>query len=212
MKLILSLVVLVLSSAAAGAAPIEAVASFSILGDMVQVVGGDRVHVTTIVGPNADTHVYEPKPSDAAAVAKAQIFFVNGLGFAGWMDRFVQSTGYKGPLIVASDGVKSHTMVDDGATVTDPHAWQSLSNGILYVENISKGLCSIDADGCALLFPTGDDFIEGKAAAQEAGLHFHQDVGMNRNGGRRAVEVISQQADIFARISFADSLCGLVSQ
>lgn len=149
MKLILSLVVLVVSSAAAGAAPIEAVASFSILGDMVQVVGGDRVHVTTIVGPNADTHVYEPKPSDAAAVAKAQIFFVNGLGFEGWMDRFVQSTGYKGPLIVASDGVKSHTMVDDGATVTDPHAWQSLSNGILYVENISKGLCSIDADGCA---------------------------------------------------------------
>jgi len=149
MKLFLSLALLAASTAVAGAAPIEAVASFSILGDMVQVVSGDRVHVTTIVGPNADTHVYEPKPSDAAAVAKAQIFFVNGLGFEGWMDRFVQSTGYTGPLIIASNGVKSHTMVDDGATVTDPHAWQSLSNGILYVENISKGLCAVDTDGCA---------------------------------------------------------------
>src|SRR3954469_3030847 len=149
MKPILSLVLLVVSTTIASAAPLDAVASFSILGDMVQIVGGERVHVTTIVGPNADTHVYEPKPSDAAAVARAQIFFVNGLGFEGWMDRFVQSTEYKGPLVVASDGVKSHTMVDDGATVTDPHAWQSLSNGIVYVENISKGLCSVDAGGCA---------------------------------------------------------------
>src|SRR3569833_2653530 len=148
LKLLILFAALVMSASVATAAPIEAVASFSILGDMVQVVGGDRVHVTTIFGPNADTHVYEPKPSDAAAVAKAQIFFVNGLGFEGWMDRFVQSTGYKGTLIVTSDGVKSHTMVDDGETVTDPHAWQSLQNGILYIENITKGLCAVDADGC----------------------------------------------------------------
>lgn len=131
------------------AAPVNAVASFSILGDMVKQVGGERVAVTTIVGPNADTHVYEPKPSDAASVAHADIFFVNGLGFEGWMDRFVQSTGYKGPLVVASDGVKSHTMVDEGETVTDPHAWQSLKNGILYAQNIAKGLCTVDADGCS---------------------------------------------------------------
>src|SRR3954464_87645 len=107
MKPILSFVLLVVSTTLAGAAPIEAVASFSILGDMVQVVGGDRVHVTTIVGPNADTHVYEPKPSDAASVAHAQVFFVNGLGFEGWMERLVQSTGYSGPLVVTSDGVKT---------------------------------------------------------------------------------------------------------
>lgn len=162
MKPFLSVALLLASTAVAGAAPIEAVASFSILGDMVQQVGGDRVHVTTIVGPNADTHVYEPKPSDAAAVAKAQIFFVNGLGFEGWMDRFVQATGYKGALIVASNGVRSHTMVDDGVTVTDPHAWQSLSNGLLYVENISKGLCTVDADGC----PT----YQANAKAYEAQL------------------------------------------
>ncbi|MEO8757540.1 MAG: metal ABC transporter substrate-binding protein [Devosia sp.] len=149
MKSCLVVATLALMATPVAAAPLRAVASFSILGDMVKSVGGDRVEVTTIVGPNADTHVYEPKPSDAAAVAKAQIFFVNGLGFEGWMDRFVQSTGYTGPLIVASDGVKSHDFVDDGKTVTDPHAWQSLANGLLYVENIAKGLCGVDADGCA---------------------------------------------------------------
>ena len=140
--------VLSLFAAPALGAEINAVASFSILGDMVSRVGGDRVAVTTIVGPNADTHVYEPKPSDAAAVAGADIFFINGLGFEGWMDRFVESTGYKGQLVVASDGVATHEMDEDGQEITDPHAWQSLTNGVLYVANIAKGLCAVDAAGC----------------------------------------------------------------
>ena len=131
------------------AAQVKAVASFSILGDMVARIGGDRVAVTTIVGPNADTHVYEPKPSDAAAVAGADVFFINGLGFEGWMDRFVESTGYKGVLSVASDGVVTHTMDEDGEEITDPHAWQSLKNGVLYAHNIAKGLCTVDTAGCA---------------------------------------------------------------
>ncbi|AKR58141.1 metal ABC transporter substrate-binding protein [Devosia sp. H5989] len=137
-----------LTTAPALAAPVNAVASFSILGDMVARVGGDRVALTTIVGPNADTHVYEPTPTDAANVGKAQVFFVSGLGFEGWMDRLVEATGYKGQLVVASEGVSSRTMDEDGETITDPHAWQSLSNGLIYVANIAKALCSVDAEGC----------------------------------------------------------------
>jgi zinc/manganese transport system substrate-binding protein len=129
-------------------AAVNAVASFSILGDMVKRIGGERVAVTTIVGPNADTHVYEPKPADAIAVAGADIFFVNGLGFEGWMDRFVESTGYKGPVVVATDGIATHTMEDEGEVITDPHAWQSLSNGLIYADNIAAGLCGVDAEGC----------------------------------------------------------------
>jgi zinc/manganese transport system substrate-binding protein len=129
-------------------AAVNAVASFSILGDMVKRIGGERVAVTTIVGPNADTHVYEPKPADAIAVAGADIFFVNGLGFEGWMDRFVESTGYKGPVVVATDGIATHTMEDEGEVITDPHAWQSLSNGLIYADNIAAGLCAVDAEGC----------------------------------------------------------------
>jgi zinc/manganese transport system substrate-binding protein len=139
---------LALAASPALAAEVKAVASFSILGDMVQRIGGDRVALTTIVGPNADTHVYEPSPTDAAAVSGAQIFFVNGLGFEGWLDRLVGATGFAGPVITASDGVKTHTMDEDGETLTDPHAWQSLSNGLFYVANIEKGLCAVDAAGC----------------------------------------------------------------
>jgi zinc/manganese transport system substrate-binding protein len=161
MRIVLALVLTTFASPTL-AAQVNAVASFSILGDMVKVVGGERVAVTTIVGSNADTHVYEPKPSDATAVTGADVFFVNGLGFEGWMERFVEATGYKGALVVASTGVLPHEMVDEGETVADPHAWQSLKNGILYVENIKASLCQVDAAGCAT--------YTGNAAKYEAEL------------------------------------------
>lgn len=169
---------LLLGSSPAFAAPLNAVASFSILGDMVAKVGGDRVTVTTIVGPDSDTHVYEPKPSDAVALKASQVFFVNGLGFEGWQDRLVEATGFTGPIVIATDGIKTHDMseeAEDGHGEgheghdeagheghgeaghdeaghhhdgLDPHAWQSLANGLIYVANIKAGLCKVDPDGC----------------------------------------------------------------
>ena len=77
---------------------LNVVASFSILGDFVRNVGGDRVNVTTLVGPNSDAHVYAPTPADAKKVADAKLVFVNGLGFEGWMPRLVKSAGSKAIL------------------------------------------------------------------------------------------------------------------
>jgi zinc/manganese transport system substrate-binding protein len=137
------LVLLGFSGGAHAADKVKAAASFSILGDMVKQVGGDRVDVITLVGPNGDAHVYEPTPADAKNLAAAQILFTNGLGFEGWMDRLEKSSGFKGTVVVASTGVKSRTMVEDAKTITDPHAWQSLANGRLYVANIRDGLIAI---------------------------------------------------------------------
>ena len=167
-----SLVVLLLA-APANAADIRVVASFSILGDMVHAVGGDRVETTTIVGPDADTHIYEPKPSDAAALSKADLVVVNGLGFEGWIDRLKGASGYAGAWIVASDGVATHVMTDEGHDDAmgegaqgrdpgelDPHAWQSLRNGAIYVENIRKGLCSVDATGCDIYSANAKAYVD----------------------------------------------------
>jgi zinc/manganese transport system substrate-binding protein len=142
---------------------IKAVASFSILGDMVREVGGDRVEVRTLVGPDGDAHVYEPTPADARNLAASNILFVNGLGFEGWMDRLEKSSGFKGPVVVASKGVSPRQMVEDEGhnhgdehakdeheeEITDPHAWQSLANGKIYVANIRDGLIAADPDGKA---------------------------------------------------------------
>jgi len=84
---------------------LKVIATFSILGDIVANVGGDRVEVTTLVGPDGDAHVFQPAPADAQAVAGAQVIVANGLGFEGWMDRLVEASDTKAALIAAADGV-----------------------------------------------------------------------------------------------------------
>lgn len=91
---------------AADTKPINVVATFSILADMVHQVGADNVIVTSLVGPDEDAHVFDPSPADAKALAQADIVVINGLGFEGWIDRLVKSSGFKGKLVVATNGIK----------------------------------------------------------------------------------------------------------
>ncbi|OGB47910.1 MAG: metal ABC transporter substrate-binding protein [Burkholderiales bacterium RIFCSPLOWO2_12_67_14] len=135
-------------------APVKAVASFSILGDLVRQVGGDRVAVEVLVGPGSDAHVFQPTPAQAKLVGQAQIVFSNGLGFEGWMSRLLGTAGYKGRHVVASRGIKplhneeAGEHKGHGHEEADPHAWQSVPNVMVYVGNIAKGLCEADASGC----------------------------------------------------------------
>ena len=162
----IALVLLALLGFAGGARAadkVKAVASFSILGDMVKQVGGDRIDVITLVGPDGDAHVYEPTPADAKNLATAQILFTNGLGFEGWMDRLEKSSGFRGKVMVASTGVKPRTMVEDEKTVTDPHAWQSLANGKLYVANIRDGLIAVDPEGKSVYEANAAKYLDALA-------------------------------------------------
>lgn len=160
---------------AAAAEPVKVVASFSILGDLVRQVGGERVAVTTLVGPDGDAHVFQPAPADALAVAGAALVVVNGLGFEGWLDRLVEAAGYRGPVVVAAAGVTPRAMAEapdhepepeaahapgdahdhdhdhdhpghDHGDI-DPHAWQSVANVKLYVAQIRDGLIAVDGAG-----------------------------------------------------------------
>jgi zinc/manganese transport system substrate-binding protein len=117
------------------------VASFSILGDVVKNVGGERVEVSSLVGPNGDAHTFEPSPADAQRVAAADVVVVNGLGFEGWLDRLIAASGTKAPIVVASKGV-TPLKRDNGRL--DPHAWQSVANVMIYVANIRDGLIASD--------------------------------------------------------------------
>lgn len=151
---------LAMVSPLAGAAPtppMPVVASFSVLGDMVNEIGGEHVAVTTIVGVGGDAHSFEPTPEDAKAIARAKVLVVNGLGFEGWLPRLLKSANFKGAEIVASKGVtprhlsaakQAHDKADgsdhDHDGDIDPHAWQSLKNGMIYAKNIADGLSQAD--------------------------------------------------------------------
>jgi len=127
---------------------IKAIASFSILADLVTQVGGDRVEIITLVGPDQDVHVYEPTPENVKSLSKAQIVFLNGLNFESWMTRLISASGYKGPLIHTTDGIKlrftSPCCQHHGEV--DPHGWHNIQNVKVYVENIKKGLQKLDPE------------------------------------------------------------------
>jgi zinc/manganese transport system substrate-binding protein len=119
---------------------LNVVASFSILGDFVKNVGGERVDVTTLVGPDGDVHVYAPAPADARKVADARLLVINGLGLEGWLPRLLQASGGKAPIIVATRGIAPLKLGSDA----DPHAWQSVENAKKYVTNIRDALAAAD--------------------------------------------------------------------
>ena len=115
---------------------LHVVTSFSILGDLARNVGGDRVSITTLVGPDSDVHVYTPAPADAKKVADAKLLLINGLGLEGWLPRLLQSSGSKAPIILATKGIAPLKLGSDA----DPHAWQSVANARIYVANIRDAL------------------------------------------------------------------------
>jgi zinc/manganese transport system substrate-binding protein len=172
-RILIAAAVATFASSAYAQEKLPVVATFSILGDIVSNVGGDRVAVKTLVGPNGDAHVYSPSPADAKTLADAKVIVTNGLGFEGWLARLVKSSNSKAPNIVASNGIKPRKLAGkhshghghshghshaDG----DPHAWQSVANVKVYVANIRDGLIAAD--------PAGKATYEANAAAYLAKL------------------------------------------
>ncbi len=143
---------------AAFAEPLKVVASFSIIGDFARQVGGDRIELKTLVGPNGDAHVYEATPADAGALADADLVLVNGLHFEGFLARLVEASGTRAPVVELTKGVETieagheheeggHDHGHDHGDI-DPHAFQSIANARIYVTNVADAFCAADAAGC----------------------------------------------------------------
>lgn len=194
------------------------VATFSILGDMVARIGGAHVAVTTLVGPDGDAHVYQPTPQAARHVAEAEVLFMNGLEFEGWLERLAEAAPFSGALVVTTTGLDplpfaedddhddeahgdhedahadhddAHAEHDDGHGdhedaqadheddhdahghgTYDPHAWHSLKNAKVYVDNITAGLAQADPDNAATFYANRAAYLaEIEAlAAEVAGM------------------------------------------
>ena len=142
-------------------AKVPVTATFSILGDLVQQVGGDQVSVSMLVGPNGDAHVYQPTPQDIRTLAQSKLLVSNGLGFEGWLERLDSASGFKGVKVVASQGIQPRHMAEEEEEGSeheheaeghhhhgglDPHAWNDPANVLVYVDNIVRGLSQVDPE------------------------------------------------------------------
>ena len=167
--------------------PIPVVATFSILGDMVERIGGEHIALTTLVGPDGDSHVYQPTPKAARSVAESDVLFLNGLDFEGWLERLAEAASFDGTMVVATNGVvpiafddhddhddekhdehddhddhddekhDDHAGHDHGAF--DPHAWQSLENAVIYANNIAAGLAQADPENAGDYYANRAAFV-----------------------------------------------------
>ena len=135
------------------AGPVRAVATFSVIADMVRNVGGDHVELSTIVGPDGDTELYEANAGDVPKVAAARMLFMNGLNdeFEPWLEPLLRQAKFAGTKVVVSRGVKALASEDEHpvggkprAPVLDQHAWLDPRNGIIYVKNITEALVRVD--------------------------------------------------------------------
>ncbi|AMC13370.1 metal ABC transporter substrate-binding protein [Liberibacter crescens] len=144
--LLASLTLLLPFSHAHARGKLKVIATFSVLGDMVKHVAYNDIDLKVLVGPNGDTHEYQPTPTDAKDIAKADLVIMNGAKLEGWLDRLIQSSGYKGPVVEATKGISLLTSQEEGqkAGAPDPHAWQNAANGKIYVTNIRDALIAAD--------------------------------------------------------------------
>ncbi|BCX03063.1 MAG: metal ABC transporter substrate-binding protein [Candidatus Roseilinea sp.] len=180
------------SPAIAGGAKLKVLATFSIVADLVRNVASDKVELVTLVGPETDSHDYEPTPSDTAKVADAQLIFENGLMFESWLDRLYEASGSRAKRIMLSEGIDprpfeqahdAHEHAHEHGTDKeeahdhgeakagehahkhgeyDPHVWQDVRNAIQMVRTIAQALGEAD--------PANADFYAANAEAYIARL------------------------------------------
>jgi ABC-type Zn uptake system ZnuABC Zn-binding protein ZnuA len=141
--------------------PVRVVATYSILGDLVHNVGGEKVELTTLVGPNGDAHTFEPAPSDNAELAEAEVVFENGLGFEPWLGDLYAASGSEAARVTVTDPIEPLTVAargqgheedaheedahEDGEYgQVDPHAWHDVNNTIAMVKSIRDALSEAD--------------------------------------------------------------------
>jgi len=153
--IVLALFMMVTGLTPAHADKLKVIATISIIGDVVSNVAGDAVNLVTLVGPDGDAHEYEPVPSDSVNIAKSDIIFENGLHLEHWLDKLYSASGSKAMRVVVSQGVNPRVF-ENNPEETDPHAWQDVTNVIVYTQNIRNALEAED--------PTHKDFYEANAS------------------------------------------------
>lgn len=170
-----------LSGPAGADEKLSVIATFSILGDLTQQIGGDAIALTVLVGPDSDTHAFEPTAESQRVVAKATVLVANGLGLEPWLERLIDASGFNGELVVATDSIKPLTapgshddaVGDEGSDhdhgAADPHAFQDPKLVLTYIDNIEAGLVKA-APGQAETFKKNADALKERFRILDAEL------------------------------------------
>jgi ABC-type Zn uptake system ZnuABC Zn-binding protein ZnuA len=158
-----------------GGAGLRVVATTTVLADVAGNVGGDRVQVTGLLGPGVDAHDYDPSPADIDAIARADVVLQNGVGLEAWLDDTIEGSGFSGPVVDTSRGVRLRRV--DGEA--DPHIWQDPRNVAVMAANVERALAAAEPAGTAA-FAANLDRYTGQLRALDAEVARQVDSLANR--------------------------------
>ena len=123
---------------------LKVVTTFTVIADMVRNVAGDLVDVVSVTKPGAEIHGYEPTPQDIVSASGADLVLWNGLGLERWFEQFLSNLGDV-PSATLTDGITPISITGgDYDGKPNPHAWMSIANALIYVDNIAKALSAAD--------------------------------------------------------------------
>ena len=157
------------ASAACATERLKVVATFSVIGDIVANVAGDKVDLVTLVGPAGDTELFKPSLAAGKSVAEAKIVFMNDLNdeLEPWLEPHLKQLKFSGAKIVVSRGAKTLTSIEEraprnksGEEEIDQHAWLDPKNGVIYVRNIAAALVKSDPANAADYRARADAYIK----------------------------------------------------
>jgi zinc/manganese transport system substrate-binding protein len=154
----ITIILVMLLSSSAFAAPIKVVTSFSILEDLVKNVGGNLVSITNFVPRDGDAHTYQPSTGDVRALDNAKIVFLNGLGLEGWFEKLAKNAASKATIVTLSNGLKTQKISQ--TLETDPHVWWNLQNAIQYTKKIALALQKVDFKNSSLYQKNAVNYIK----------------------------------------------------
>jgi manganese/iron transport system substrate-binding protein len=153
-----------LSSLLLAALPVEAderlkvVTTFTVIADMARNVAGEGADIVSVTKPGAEIHGYEPTPQDIVGAADADLILWNGLGLERWFEQFLGNLG-EVPSATLTDGIEPMSISGgDYDGKPNPHAWMSLDNALIYVDNIAKALSAADPANAATYAANAEDY------------------------------------------------------
>lgn len=136
-------------SQATPATHLPVVVTFSILGDLVQQVGGKHITMRVLVGPDTDAHTYQPIPADSVALTHAVVLFELGLGFEPWLEALCRAARTTAQRVVVTQALSDLLRVPGGLAErpgdTDPHVWHDVAYVVQMVQVIRDALKRYDA-------------------------------------------------------------------
>lgn len=145
----------------------KVVTTFTVIADIAENVAGDAAEVVSITKPGAEIHHYEPTPGDLIQAQDADLIVWNGLNLELWFEKFFETVGDI-PSITVTEGVDPmsiHGGEYDGKP--NPHAWMSISNAFIYVDNILEALVELDSDNAEIYQANAEKYKATLKARQD---------------------------------------------